>query len=68
MKQLWLYRFEISIAMNGTILMGSIFFPEYMPKGIYVIMLIMFLLSLVLFKITSIHEHITNKIRHGGLL
>ena len=66
MKHIWNYRFEICIACSGIVLLGSIFFPYAMPKGIYVCMLILFLLSIILLKLSSINEHLKNKINRGG--
>lgn len=68
MKFLWNNRFEICIAVSGVLLLGSVFLPDVMPAGIYVCLLILFLISIILLKLTSISRHLKNKINRGGIL
>lgn len=68
MKRLWIFRFELCIATSGLLLLASVFFPTSLPAGFYVCMLILFLISIVLLKLSAINEHLKNKIRKGGFL
>lgn len=66
MKHLWNYRFEICIAISGMVLLGSVFLPHSMPAGIHICMLTLFLISLILLKLSAINKHLKNKINRGG--
>ena len=66
MKLLWIFRFELCIAISGVLLLGSVLFPAAMPSGIYVCLLITFLISIVMLKLTAINEKIKRKINRGG--
>ena len=66
MEKLWNYRFEICIACSGALLFLNLLLPEFLNEGINVCMLILFLLSIILLKLTTINEHLKQKINQGG--
>lgn len=68
MKNLWNYKFELSILLMGILMGIHFFFPEFMPHGLYTCLLIMFLVSIILLKLSAINEHLRNKINQGGIL
>lgn len=68
MKKLWNFRFEICIAISGVLLLGSVIFPDVMPSGFYVCLLIAFLISIVMLKLTNMNERLKEKINRGGFL
>ena len=66
MKQLWKYRVEFCIALSGVLLLGSLLFPTTMPEELYVLLLILFLVSIVLLKLNGINNYLKKKIQKGG--
>lgn len=68
MQKLWIYRFELCITLSGMILLGSVFFPKQLPHGFYVLLLILFLISVTMLKLSSINEYVKQKINQGGRL
>lgn len=68
MKFLWRNGFELCIAISGLILLSMVFLPDMMPKGMYVCLLILFLISIVLRKLTNICKNLKQEIMRGGNL
>lgn len=67
-KQLWNYKFELGLTLTGILLGINFLFPGFMPDGLYSCMLILFLVSIILLKLSAINEHLRNKINRGGIL
>lgn len=68
MNKLWSYRFEIGIYIMGTILFIQFIFPRFINEGLNILLLILFLISIISFKLVTIHEHIVNKTKRGETL
>ena len=80
MKRIWAYAFEIGIVMMGILLiinllvirdgdvLFTIFFPTFLSEGIYSCMLILFLVSVLLLKLSNISERMKDKTNRGGIL
>ena len=54
MKRIWAYAFEIGIVMMGILLVINLLFPTFLSVGIYSCMLILFLVSVLLLKLSNI--------------
>lgn len=68
MEKIWNYRFEICIACSGALLFLNLLLPEFLNDGINGCMLILFLMSIILLKLTTMSEHIKQKTNQGGRL
>lgn len=68
METLWKYRFEICIACSGALLFVNMLLPDFLNDGINLCMLFLFLMSIILLKLSTINEHIKTKIHQGGNL
>lgn len=68
MKQLWNYKFEISITVMGVLLIINFIFPAFMPAGLHTCLLLLFLVSIILLKLSNISDVMKNKVRQGGIL
>lgn len=67
MKTLWNYRFEITIAFSGALLLINQLLPEFLQDGINGCLLLMFLLAIILLKLQTIDDHMKKKLQKGGL-
>ena len=68
METLWNYRFEICIACSGALLFVNMLLPDFLNYGINLCMLFLFLMSIILLKLSIINEHLKTKIHQGGNL
>ena len=68
MKRIWDYAFEIGIALMGILLNINLIFPAFLREGIYSCMLILFLVSVLLLKLSNISERMKDKTNRGGIL
>lgn len=68
MKRIWDYAFELGIAMMGILLVVNLLFPAFLSAGIYSCMLILFLVSSLLLKLSNISERMKDKTIRGGIL
>lgn len=68
MKRIWAYAFEIGIAMMGILLIINLLFPAFLSEGLYSCMLILFLESVLLLKLSNISERMKDKTNRGGIL
>ena len=64
----WAYAFEIGIVMMGILLVINLLFPTFLSEGIYSCMLILFLVSVLLLKLSNISERMKDKTNRGGIL
>ena len=68
MKHVWNYKFEISITTMGVLLIINFFFPTFMPAGLHTCLLLLFVVSVILLKLSNISYAMKNKARQGGIL
>lgn len=68
MKRIWEYAFELGIALMGVLLIVNLLFPAFLSDGVYRCMLILFLVSILLLKLSNISEHMKDKTTRGGIL
>lgn len=68
MKRIWAYAFEIGIVMMGILLVINLLFPTFLSEGIYSCMLILFLVSVLLLKLSNISERMKDKTNRGEIL
>ena len=68
MKRIWAYAFEIGIVMMGILLVINLLFRTFLSEGIYSFILILFLVSVLLLKLSNISERMKDKTNRGGIL
>lgn len=61
MQKLWEYRFELCISGSGALLFMNMLLPEFLTQGIHICLLFLFLLSIILLKLSTINEHLKQK-------
>ena len=58
----------IYLVMMGILLVINLLFPTFLSEGIYSCMLILFLVSVLLLKLSNISERMKDKTNRGGIL
>lgn len=67
MNKLWTYRFELTIAFSGALLLVNLLLPDFLHDGINGCLLLLFLVSIILLKLQTIDDHMKKKLHKGGL-
>lgn len=65
MKHIWSKAFHFTIFIMGILLVMNSLFPSFLNQGVYYCMLILFLISTLLLKLSTLSEKMKERVRGG---